>query len=46
MINTVSSNADLSQPLAMVPDLISLIDVSTGENIGVQEYRYEYLQDW
>jgi DUF917 family protein len=23
-----------------VPDLIFLLDVSTGENIGVQEYRY------
>ncbi|KIV97478.1 hypothetical protein PV10_01229 [Exophiala mesophila] len=26
--------------LATIPDLISLLDVSTGENIGVQEYRY------
>ncbi|EXJ83122.1 hypothetical protein A1O1_06741 [Capronia coronata CBS 617.96] len=26
--------------LATVPDLIFLLDVSTGENIGVQEYRY------
>lgn len=29
----------LAQVLATVPDLIFLLDVSTGENIGVQEYR-------
>jgi hypothetical protein len=28
------------QVLATVPDLICLLDVSTGEAIGVQEYRY------
>lgn len=28
------------QVLATVPDLIFLLDVSTGEAIGVQEYRY------
>lgn len=26
--------------LATVPDLICLLDVSTGEAIGTQEYRY------
>lgn len=28
------------QILATVPDLISILDVSTGEAIGIQEYRY------
>ncbi|TLD06539.1 uncharacterized protein PgNI_08578 [Pyricularia grisea] len=26
--------------LAMVPDLIMILDISTGENVGVQDYRY------
>lgn len=29
--------------LATVPDLIFLLDVSTGENIGTQEYRYVHF---
>ncbi|TLD29327.1 hypothetical protein PspLS_03572 [Pyricularia sp. CBS 133598] len=28
------------QVLAMVPDLIMILDISTGENVGVQDYRY------
>lgn len=36
----VGRAADKEQVLATVPDLIFLLDVSTGEAIGVQEYRY------
>ncbi|KAH7374404.1 hydantoinase [Plectosphaerella cucumerina] len=36
----VARTKEVEQVVATVPDLIFLLDVSTGEAIGVQEYRY------
>ncbi|TLS24345.1 hypothetical protein PpBr36_08422 [Pyricularia pennisetigena] len=40
-LSVVGRNAEGTEKvLAMVPDLIMILDISTGENVGVQDYRY------